>query len=103
MYFVECGGDRQWLGIGGYVGFVMLYLVVQGLTRFENPLHGALAIILLSVFYALAIPSWVHARVANARPRVLVLGPNPRLAPACSMNTSEQSDGHWLAAGEADR
>lgn len=78
MYFVERGGGRQWLGVGGYIALVTLYLLIQAFTHFQHPLHGAVVVFLLALFYALAVPGWVHARVAGAPARVLIASPNPR-------------------------
>ena len=65
MYYVEKSGGRERLGFEGYIVFVALYWVIQAVDRFRNPLHGALVVIVLAVFYALAVPGWVHSRASG--------------------------------------
>ena len=95
MYFVERGGGRQWLGVGGYITFVTLYLLIQAFTRFQHPLHGAVVVFLLAVFYALAMPGWVHARVAD--------GPNPASPVDGGIAFLFTSDRLWPAATDRHR
>ena len=103
MYFVERGGGRQWLGVGGYITCVTLYLLIQAFTRFQHPLHGALVVFLLAVFYALAVPGWVHARAAGTPARVPITSPNARPALDTAMAFSLHVGSHWHGTSEAGR